>query len=187
MSAAGRTVRRVGAEDWAQVASAVFTAVAALAALVTVLRAEHDRRDRALPSFGVEVIQDVPKGEVRLYVVNYGGPAREVRVAGVLDTFGFTGPLGPTTYWRPGESRTALLSMPLVGSAPDAFVLVEARDVRKRYLLVATVGGATYRWPLRKARKLSLASVFHDLFPESPGPLDASHPNVHMETIERGW
>lgn len=123
-----RLVLAVDTADAAQVGSAVFTALAALAALATVVRAERDRRDRALPDLHVEVVQDLGAGQVRAYVVNYGGPAREVRIYGVLGAIGFGGPIGPTTYWRPGESRTLLLGAPVNSEVEISYVLVEGRD-----------------------------------------------------------
>jgi len=166
-------VAAISVGDWAEVAGAVFTAFAAFAALATVVRAKHDRRDRQLPDLHIDVVQDLGAQQVRAHVVNYGGPAREVTVAGVLGQHGFAGHLGPTTYWRPGESRTVVLGMPVDTAAGLAYVMVEGRDVRKRYLSAATVGGATYRWPLRKAKALSTALVFRQLFPEVGSPLDA--------------
>lgn len=170
----------------AQVGSAVFAAIAAFAALATVMRAEHDRRDRALPDLHVEVVQDLGAAQVRAYVVNYGGPAREVRVFGVLGRVGFGGDIGPTSYWRPGESRTVVLGAPPDTGVALAYVFVEGRDVRKRYLFVATVGGATYRWPLRKAKKISSEDIFRRLFPEVGTPLHASN-LVPYEVTERAW
>ena len=175
----------ISAGDWAEIAGALFTALAAFAALATVVRAGRDRRDRQLPDLHIEVVQDLAAQQVRTYVVNYGGPAREVSIAGVLGEYGFAGQLGPTSYWRPGESRTVVLGMPVNTTAKLAYVMVEGRDVRKRYLFVATVGGATYRWPLRKAKKLSTELVFHRLFPEVGSPLDATL--VRYEVLERAW
>lgn len=180
-----RLVLAVDTADAAQVGSAVFTALAALAALATVVRAERDRRDRALPDLHVEVVQDLGAGQVRAYVVNYGGPAREVRIYGVLGAIGFGGPIGPTTYWRPGESRTLLLGAPVNSKVDMSYVLVEGRDVRKRYLFVSTVGGAKHRWPLRKAKKLSAEAVFGRLFPEVGSPLNATL--VPYDVLERAW
>jgi len=65
-----------------------------------------------------------------------------------------------------------------------AHVFVEGRYVRKRHLFVATVGGATTRWPLRKAKKLSSEDVFRRLFPDEGTPLDASR-LVPYEVMER--
>ena len=175
----------VSVGDWAQVVGATFTALAAFAALATVVRAEHDRRDRQLPDLHIEVVQDLAASQVRAYVVNYGGPAREVTIAGVLGGHGFAGQLGPTTYWRPGESRTVILGMPVDTEATVAHVMVEGRDVRKRYLFAATVGGATYRWPLRQAKKLSRDLVFRLLFPEVGSPLDVRS-SVTKSSSEHG-
>ena len=173
------------AAEWAQVAGAVFTALAASAALLTVVRAEHDRRDRALPDLQVEVVQDLGAMQVRAYVVNYGGPAREVKIAGVLGSVGFFGLIGPTSYWKPGESRAILIGTPPDTRAEEVHAFVEARDIRKRYLLVSTAGGATYRWPLRKAKKLSTEDVFAKLFPSIGSPLAATV--VRYEVQERTW
>lgn len=171
--------------DWAEVAGATFTALAAFAALATVIRVERDRHDRQLPDLQIEVVKDLAAQQVRAYVVNYGGPAREVFIAGVVAGHSFAGELGPTTYWRPGESRTVLLGMPIDTTRDAAHVMVEGRDVRKRYVLAATAGGVTRRWPLRKAKKLSTEQVFRRLFPEVVSPLDAQL--VRYEVIERAW
>lgn len=75
--------------------------------------------------------------------------------------------------------------MPVNREVTVAHVMVEGRDVRKRHLFVATVGGATYRWPLRKAKKLSTQLVFRRLFPEAGSPLDMTL--VRYDVIERAW
>jgi hypothetical protein len=54
--------------------------------------------------------------------------------------------------------------MPLVRDAVvNAFV--EGRDLGKRQLIIGTVGGATYRWPLRRAKKLNAQKEWQRLFP----------------------
>lgn len=174
------------AAEWTQVASTGFAALAALAALLTVLRAEADRRDRALPDLFVDAIDDLKRGEVRLTVVNYGGPAREVYVSGVHGPFGFHGLVGPTAYWRPGESRTIVLAMPNLVSE-ETLTMVTGRDVRMRYLFARTVGGSARRWPLRQAKRLSKGDVFAGFFPDSAGPLDVPNSPVDMEVTERAW
>lgn len=172
--------------EWAQLGTAGFTALAAFAALGTVLRAEVDRRDRRLPDFYIEPMHDLRNDEARLTIVNYGGPAREVKVAGVEGEFGYFGVIGPTSYWRPGESRTIKLAMP-PGKAEEALTIVMARDIRMRYVFARTAGGNSERWSLRKAKKMSAEDTFHHFFPESPGPLDVPKTPVDMETVERGW
>jgi hypothetical protein len=91
--------------DWAQVGSAFFTALTALAAFAAVVRVERDRWRQTLPDLYMEVLTDVPNDQMRVTIVNHGGPAREVRVMGTIGTFGFYGITPPMTYWRPGESR----------------------------------------------------------------------------------
>jgi hypothetical protein len=173
------------AADWAQFGSAAFTAVAAFAALATVVRAEADRRDRALPDLYVDSVHDLKKGEVRVTVVNYGGPAREVSVAGVEGDFGYAGLVGPTSYWRPGESRTIRLSMP-PGQADVANAVVVGRDVRMRFVFATTVGGAKERWRVSRHR-VSNEEIFRHFFPAEPSPLQVPGSPIDMETIERAW
>jgi hypothetical protein len=172
--------------DIAQVASAFFTELAAFAAFATVYRVERQRWTQTVPDLHIEVLVDMPNQQVRLAVFNYGGPAREVRVLGVIGDFGFMGLVGPTSYWRPGESRRVVLAMPPIGQ-DEVQAFVEGRDMGKRQLVVGTVGGATHRWPLRKAKKLSAAKQWNLLFPGTRGPLDVPHTPVAMQTIERNF
>lgn len=173
------------AGDWAQVLSAVFTALAAFAAWASVFRVERDRRRRGWPDPHVELLVDLRDQEVRLTVVNHGGPAREVSVFGVLGDYGFAGLVPPGSYWQPGERRVLRISMPPVTDAEVARVFVEARDMAKKYLFVGTHGGASHRWPLRKAKKLSAAKEWEKLFPGFPGPLDVRYTPMNLEVIER--
>jgi hypothetical protein len=170
--------------DWAQIASAAFTALTALAAYSSVFRVERDRWSRTIPELHIEVLADVPHNEMRMTIVNLGGPAREVRVLGTLGDFGWMNYTPPSTYWRPGETRTYRISMPVL-TDQDARAFVEARDLGKKHLVVATVGGATYRWPLRKAKKLSPAKEWDRLFPGSPSPLDVQHTPMAIELVDR--
>jgi hypothetical protein len=172
------------AADWGQVLSALFTAIAAFAAWVTVFRFERDRRRSSWPDLHVEYIVDIPGEQVRLTVINYGGPAREVRVFGLVADFGFLGYLEPSTYWQPGERRTFRVHMP-PSRTEKAEVMVEGRDMKKRYVFVATWGGATYRWRQRPWRKLSAQIIWQRLFPDSPIPLDAKHTPMRVELLER--
>jgi hypothetical protein len=123
---------------------------------------------------------------MRLSVVNYGGPAREVRVLGVIGQFGFLGITPPSSYWKPGESRTYELAIPLLADE-TIFAFVEARDMAKKQLVLSTVGGAIYRWPLRKAKKLSAAKEWRQIFPESPGPLDVPYTPMQIRLLEREY
>ena len=174
--------------EWAQVAGALFTAVAALTALLTVIRAERERWDRRVPEFQLEPLRDVDSDEARLTIINYGGQARDVHVAGVEGEFGYYGVIPPTGQWRSGESRTILLAMP---AAPigdlEAKTVVVSRDLRLRYTLATTAGGNTKRWRIRKRTELSAADVFAHFFPNSPGPLDVPKTPVRMELSDRSW
>jgi hypothetical protein len=172
------------AAEWAQVTSALFTALAALAAWAAVFRIARDRRRSSWPDLHVELIVDKRRDEVRLTVVNYGGPAREVRVWGIFGDFGFGGYLEPSTYWQPGERRTFHLQVPPM-RLEEVPIFVEGRDMAKRYLFVGTYGGATYRWPLRKATKLSAEAEWKKLFPDTPSPAEARHTPMDIELIER--
>jgi hypothetical protein len=138
---------------------------------------QHSRAD-------LEIIGDAVNNEVRMTVVNLGGPAREVRLMGTHGDYGWFTPTPPTTYWHPGEIRTYRLGMPLVRDV-DSLAFVEARDLGKKQLVIATVGGATYRWPLRKAKKLSLAKEWERLFPGAPTPLDVPFKQVAVELLEQ--
>jgi hypothetical protein len=170
--------------DVAQLASAAFTAVAAGAACLSVFRVERDRWRSKVPELHVEVLADVKADEMRLNVVNLGGPAREVRVMGVIGQFGFFGLLPPTSHWLPGEMRTIRLAMPVVHEE-TSYVFVEARDMAKDQLVIGTVGGAVYRWPLRKAKQLSAGEEWRRLFPGVPGPLDVPYSPVDLQLVDR--
>ena len=169
--------------DWAQLGAAVFTALTALAAFASVARVERDRWTRAIPDFELEIIGDVVNDEMRMTVANLGGPAREVRVFGTLGGYGWLTPTPPTAYWRAGESRTYRLAMPVVRGEVNAGV--EARDRRKKQLVLVTAGGAAYRWPLRKAKKLSLGAEWERLFPGQPTPADVPKTSVVVELLEQ--
>jgi hypothetical protein len=170
--------------EWAQVAAAAFTALTALAAFASVARVERDRWRRAIPEMHLEVLVDAVHNEVRMTAANLGGPARDVRVMGTLGEYGWLTPTPPTTYWRSGESRTYRLSVPPIGGL-ETLAFVEARDLRMKQLVVATAGGATYRWPLRKAKKLSAAEEWRRLFPNAPSPLDVPNTPMAVELVER--
>lgn len=174
----------LSAGDWAQVAAAVFTALTALAAFASVYRVERDRWRKGIPEFHIELLADGPNKEMRLTVANLGGPARDARVAGTLGDFGWFTPTPPSGYWRTGEARTYKVSMPVITDR-EARAIVEARDLRMRQLVIATVGGATYRWPLRQAKKLSLSKEWQQLFPGTPTPLDVPYTPMSVELIER--
>jgi hypothetical protein len=170
--------------DWAQVIGAMFTALAALAAFATVFRVERDRWRQTLPDLHMEVVTDIPNSEMRLSVFNHGGPAREVRVMGTIGDYGFVGLTAPTSFWRPGESRTYELRMPLVTDA-EVIGFVEGRDLGKRQLVLGTPGGQIHRWPLRRAKKLSAAKEWQKLYPGKPSPLDVTYAPVAMVLLER--
>lgn len=90
----------------------------------------------------------------------------------------------PTSHWRSGESRDVLVSLPPL---PDVtvYAFVEGRDMGKRQLVLGTAGGASYRWPLRKAEKMSAASEWRELFPGVPNPTEVAHAPMKMTTLER--
>lgn len=167
-----------------QIAVAGFTALTAVAAFASVFRVERDRWRRAIPDFHVELIFDGVNNETRLTIANLGGPAREARVMGTYMDFGWFTPTPPTTYWRSGETRTYRVSIPVIPGGEDR-TIVEARDLRKKQLVLTTTGGASYRWPLRKAKKLSLKAEWERLFSGHPTPLDVPHTPMKVELIER--
>lgn len=170
--------------EWAQIAAAGFTALTAAAAFASVARVERDRWKRNIPEMHIEIVADAVNNEMRMTVVNLGGPAREVRVIGTIGQFGWMHNTPPTTYWRPGESRTYRIAIPLITDV-EAQAFVEARDLSKKQLVVATVGGASYRWPLREAEKFNAAKEWEQLFPGSPLPLALPYPQMAIELVER--
>ncbi|MGN6187369.1 MAG: hypothetical protein ACTHOE_00590 [Conexibacter sp.] len=171
--------------DWAQVGSAFFTGLAALAAFATVFRIERERWKQGLPDLHIELLADLPNQEFRVSVSNHGGPAREVRIYGVVGSFGFGGLVGPTTHWRAGESRIIKVSMPPAVDVDEVYAFVDGRDMGKRYLFIGTVGGAQYRWRLRRAKRMSAEKEWRWLFPDAPIPIEAAHSPMAMETVER--
>ena len=170
--------------DWAQLAGAAFTAVTAGTALLTVVRAERERRAAKRPELHIEVLQDLGAGQVRATVVNYGGPAREVVFGGTLGEAGFFGPIGPSTYWRSGETRVVLLGMRPDPTEDESRVIVAGWDMAKSHLVAATTGGARESWPLRKAKRTNMAGTFRHFFPTGPG-LGDSPRLLRYDTIER--
>jgi hypothetical protein len=174
----------LSAGDWAQIAAAAFTALTALAAFASVYRVERDRWRKGIPDFHIELLADAPNNEMRLTIANLGGPARDARVAGTLGDFGWFTPTPPTAYWRTGEVRTYKVNIPVVRDC-EACAIVEARDLRMKQLVIATVGGAAYRWPLRQAKELSLRKEWEQLFPGTPTPLDVPYTPMSVELTER--
>lgn len=172
------------AADWAQIASATFTALTAFAALATVLRVERDRWRQTMPALHIEAVADVPNQQMRLTVINHGGPAREVRVLGTIGDFGFAGSTPPSTYWKSGEVRTYSISMALT-TDQEVLAFVEARDLAKKRLLIRTAGGYEQNLSLRKARKLSAEREWHLLFPGKPLPLDVPYAPMKLELLDR--
>jgi hypothetical protein len=170
--------------EWASIASAAFTFLAASAAFASVARVERDRWRRTVPEFHIELLADLPKEEMRLTVANLGGPAREVRVMGTVGDFGWFSNTPPTSYWRPGESRTFRISMPVI-TDQEGQTFVEGRDLGKKQLVLSTWGGKSYRWPLRKAEKLSPSEEWHRIFPDKPAPLDVKYFPIAIELDER--
>jgi hypothetical protein len=170
--------------DWDQILNALFTAVAALAACASVLRIERDRQLRTIPDLHVEVLLDMPAELWRLAVVNHGGLAREVTVMGVIRAVRHLRRAAAEHLLAGG--RTAHGS-DLVAPLPveKTHVFVEGWDMAKRRLVVGTVGGATYQWKLRKAKKLSDALTWKKLFPDTPPPHDARHWPMNLELVKR--
>ena len=74
--------------------------------------------------------------------------------------------------------------MPLLTDAV-VYAFVEGRDLGKRQVVLSTVGGATYRWPMRRAKKLSAEKEWQRLFAGEAGPLDVPHGPMAIELIER--
>lgn len=171
------------------VATAAFTAMAALASLATVLRIEADRRRERRPDFHVELLHDrrAEANEVRLTVTNEGGPAVDVQILGVDEQFGLYGVLPPTGYWRRGEQRVFTVSMPVRSTPAEIEAMVVARDPGRRSLFAATLGGRHYRWTIarRPWRKASNAWVWHRVFGDSLGPLDVAHTPMDIQVQAR--
>jgi hypothetical protein len=168
----------------AEIASAVFTAGAAAAAFMSVARIERDRRNAMTPELHIDVLGDAVNNEMRLTIANMGAPAREVQTMGTIGDFGWLTPTPPTTYWRSGESRTYRLSMPCV-LGTEAQALVEARGIRMRQLVVATVGGTQFKWPLRELEKMSPSKEWTKIYPDTPSPLEVKHRRIAVELVER--
>jgi hypothetical protein len=60
----------------------------------------------------------------------------------------------------------------------ESAIFVEGRDMAKRHLFVTTYRGATYRWSLWKAKKLSAEKQWKRLFPGTPSPVDGKYPMI---------
>jgi hypothetical protein len=170
--------------ELAEIGSAGFTALTALAAFASVARVERDRWKSQIPDLHIEVLADIPNDEMRVTIFNLGGAAWDVQTLGVIGPYGWVYLTPPTSFWRAGESRTYTLSMPTLGDQ-DVYTFVEGRDVRKKHVVITTHGGAVYRWPLRKVRRLSAAKMWQRLFPGIPAPYEATHPQPALELVER--
>jgi hypothetical protein len=132
-------------------------------------------------------VHDRPNNEVRATIVNYGGPAREVQLWGLEGPYGYGGLIGPTTYWRPGESRTLRLGMPVGPHAEEQSVVVIGRDVRRRYAFARTNGGAGERWSIRHDEPISDHGIWKHLFGTTPPPIKAPLSPIQMDPVERAW
>jgi len=102
--------------------SALFTAVAALAAWAAVSRAERESRRSSWPDAPRRSNVDKLANQTRLTVVNYGGPARYTEAS---------------TFWQP-EFRTFHLHGPPEAMPEESAIFVEGRDMAKRHLFVTT-------------------------------------------------
>lgn len=168
----------------AEMASAAFTAVTASAAFMSVARVERDRRNATVPELHIDVLADAENDEMRLTIANLGPPAREVRTMGTIGDYGWFTPTAPVTYWRSGETRTYKLHMPLLLNT-EVQGFVEARAIRMKQLVIATVGGTQVRWSLRKLEKMSPAKEWSHMYPGLPSPIVVKHPLVALELVER--
>ena len=168
----------------AEIASAVFTAGAALAAFMSVARVERDRRNATIPDLHIDVLGDAVNNEMRVTIANMGAPAREVRMMGTIGSYGWFTPTPPTTYWRSGESRIYRLAMPLLLNT-EAQAFVEARAIRMAQLVIATVGGTQFRWPLRKLEKMSPKTEWEQIYPGTLSPIEVQHRPIAVDLVER--
>ena len=75
-------------------------------------------------------------------------------------------------------------SMPFLRDT-EVQAFVEARAIRMKQLVVATVGGAQYRWSLRKLEKMSPAKEWAHLYPHSPNPTEVKYKPTAIELVER--
>lgn len=167
--------------DGAQLASAIFTALAALAALATVYAAERERKARAIPNLHVSLVDDRLHGQVRAVIANYGGAAKDVVIMGVAGSFGFYSPIGPGAYWQAGEQRTVSVSLPPGGLPTLINVIVIGRDLDMRYVYARTAGGAARRWTI--ADEVSNADIWEHFFSGEPTPLGVEHGPMEVKPV----
>jgi hypothetical protein len=114
-------------------------------------------------------------------------------IPAILDNFGYYSLVGPTGYWRPGESRTIRVSMPVRKSRDvggDAHLVAICRDVRMRFLFAVTSGGASKRWRVatkrgRTPRARSDKHVWRYFFGSAVTPIDAKYAPMAIETVDR--
>lgn len=169
----------LSATDWAQIGSAFFTALTALAAFGTILISVRSRQNESFPRLAIDSVVDLDGNQVRIEVTNFGGHAREVRLFLEFDGYGFAGALPNSTTWKRGETRRYLVSMPLPRTR-TIHAVVEGRDLRKRYLFAETAGANRKRWPQRRAKTMNAKDVWNEFFPGVPFPTDSPHPFVNL-------
>lgn len=139
------------AAEWAQVGSALFTAIAASAALLTVKQGHRMMRAAVEPDLGIQVLGDVGNKRTHLVIANTGGgttkgTAYQV-VAGGERALGWLG----DGFLAPGDKVLVSPELPLDDDAEAQVVYrtadesswVVTRDGRKRRFRKGRKGGAT--------------------------------------------
>src|SRR4051794_3582198 len=102
----------MSAGDWAQVAGALFTAVAALAALATVRQGHRMMRAAVEPDVHIQVLQNVGDDRTEMVIANTGGGTTKgtayLMVAGGKRAIGWLG----DGFLAPGDKVVVLPELP---------------------------------------------------------------------------
>jgi hypothetical protein len=158
------------AADWAQVGSALFAAVAAGASWATVAQARRERKRRETPDIHMRVIQRLPSNEVDIHVVNYGGPAKDVRFCVVESGQVAYGTLPPNGHIDPGEHRTLTTALVAADEKAPAIGYVAGFNLLGDRMFVSSLNGDERRWRFRRRflpdRKTSDHDVLKAFYPD---------------------
>ena len=158
------------AADWAQVGSALFAAVAAGASWATVAQARRERKRRETPDIHMRVIQRMPSNEVDIHVVNYGGPAKDVRFCVIESGQMAYGTLPPNGHLDPNEHRTLTTGLVAADEKAPAIGYIAGFNLAGDRMFVSSLNGAERRWRFRRRllpdRKTTDEDVLKEFYPK---------------------
>lgn len=164
---------------YAATASAVFAAVTATVALLTVRASAKDRRLARLPRMELEVaISQGVGGDPGTVILNIrndgGGSAYGVQLMGSIGSVGWFGRPGMITNWGPGQFHRFALVVPPDLEIPDqSQAAVMYSDASRRLVVARTAWGGQKDWKVGRFRKsVSPENAWTVLYPDVPFPTE---------------